>query len=74
MTIQRVSTITCPQCGAARAETMPTTTCQIRYACPACGAVLRPHAGDCCVFCSYGTSPCPSVQEERAAAHHETED
>nr|WP_299019146.1 GDCCVxC domain-containing (seleno)protein [uncultured Tepidimonas sp.] len=22
----------------------------------------RPRPGDCCVYCSYGTSPCPPVQ------------
>ena len=27
-----------------------------------CGALLRPKPGDCCVFCSFGTVPCPLVQ------------
>jgi hypothetical protein len=27
---------------------------------------LRPKQGDCCVFCSYGTVPCPPVQEAKA--------
>jgi rubredoxin len=66
MPVQLVSTVTCPRCGAERAETMPTTTCRVRYECPACGAVLRPKRGDCCVFCSYGTMPCPSMQEARS--------
>jgi hypothetical protein len=30
---------------------------------------LRPKAGDCCVFCSYGTVPCPPVQEVRQRAN-----
>jgi hypothetical protein len=31
---------------------------------------LRLHSiGDCCVFCSYGSMPCPSVQEARAPMH-----
>lgn len=41
---------------------MPTDACQYFYDCRGCGAVLRPLAGDCCVFCSYGSVPCPSVQ------------
>jgi hypothetical protein len=59
-----VSTITCPQCGHARQETMPLDYCQIRYTCENCGAELRPKAGDCCVFCSYGDVQCPSKQLE----------
>ena len=56
------STITCPQCGHAESEVMPTDACQWFYDCKGCGAVLRPKQGDCCVFCSYGTVPCPSKQ------------
>ena len=58
------SRITCPQCGHARLETMPTDACLWFYECTACHALLRPRPGDCCVFCSYGTVPCPPVQEQ----------
>jgi hypothetical protein len=44
---------------------MPTDACQFFYACAGCGEVLRPIGGDCCVFCSYGSVPCPPVQEAR---------
>ena len=60
------STITCPACGASRTETMPVNACQVRYTCPACRAELRPLPGDCCVFCSYGTVPCPPIQRDPA--------
>lgn len=56
------SEITCPKCGLKRAEKMPTDACQFFYECRGCKAVLRPAAGDCCVFCSYGTVRCPSRQ------------
>ncbi|WP_281063696.1 GDCCVxC domain-containing (seleno)protein [Sphingomonas sp. LaA6.9] len=59
------STITCPQCGGTTTETMPTDACQFFYACKHCQAVLRPLAGDCCVFCSYADIPCPPIQEAR---------
>ncbi|MCL4801299.1 MAG: hypothetical protein KJ025_17030 [Burkholderiales bacterium] len=59
------SVITCPQCGAQRRATMPTDACQFFYECTACGALLRPKPGDCCVFCSYGSVKCPPVQRER---------
>jgi hypothetical protein len=58
------STITCPHCGHAEAATMPTDACQILYDCRGCGALLRPQAGHCCVFCSYGSVACPPKQNE----------
>jgi len=56
------SVLTCPRCGSARRETMPTDACQFFYECSGCGALLRPKAGDCCVFCSYGSAKCPPAQ------------
>ncbi|HET8764401.1 MAG TPA: GDCCVxC domain-containing (seleno)protein [Rhodanobacter sp.] len=62
----RASTLTCPRCGHASRQAMPTDACQWFWECPACHEVLRPKPGDCCVFCSYGDVPCPSVQQRRA--------
>lgn len=56
------SILTCPACGQLATETMPTDACQFFYDCTGCGALLKPLAGDCCVFCSYGSVPCPPVQ------------
>jgi hypothetical protein len=64
-TIELSSTITCPKCGHRQTETMPMDACQFFYDCKGCGALLRPEPGDCCVFCSYGTVPCPPVQAGR---------
>ena len=58
------SVLTCPLCGHAKQETMPTDACQWFYQCQGCQAVLRPKAMDCCVFCSYGTNKCPPRQVE----------
>jgi hypothetical protein len=60
------STITCPRCGHQVTETMPTDACVGFYPCKGCGTMMRPERGDCCVFCSYGTIPCPPIQHERA--------
>ena len=65
--MQRQSVITCPACGHAETETMPTDACQFYYDCKGCGALLRPRRGDCCVFCTYGSVPCPPIQQARAA-------
>lgn len=59
------SVITCPRCGHEAAETMPADACQFFYECTGCGELLRPKPGDCCVFCSYGSAPCPPMQAER---------
>lgn len=64
----RISTIACPLCGHRATETMPTDACQFFYDCRGCGAVLKPKAGDCCVFCSYGDVACPPVQEALLSA------
>ncbi len=62
MAVELRSVLTCPACGARHEETMPTDYCQYFYDCRACGALLRPKRGDCCVHCSYGTAQCPPKQ------------
>lgn len=59
------STLTCPHCGYQATEEMPTDACQYFYDCSGCGVMLKPLLGDCCVFCSFGSVPCPPVQAER---------
>lgn len=56
--------ISCPICGIGRAERMPENACQHFYRCRGCGEALRPHDGDCCVFCSYGNTRCPPKQSD----------
>lgn len=59
------SLVTCPACGIRRLEPMPAFSCLLAYTCPACGAILRPAEGDCCIFCTYGSVPCPPIQARR---------
>ena len=61
--LQLQSTLTCPHCGHQATETMPTDACVAVYDCKGCGAALRPLPGSCCVFCSYGSVPCPPIQQ-----------
>ena len=56
------STLTCPECGFVKAETMPTDHCVWYWQGPNCSVLLRPKSGDCCVYCSFGSVPCPPVQ------------
>lgn len=65
-TVTLQSTITCPNCGFKKEETMPTDACTYFYKCTKCETLLKPKQGDCCVFCSYGTEPCPPIQMNKS--------
>ncbi|MDE2048979.1 MAG: hypothetical protein KGJ44_11260 [Betaproteobacteria bacterium] len=67
-TVITQSTLTCPHCGHAERLTMPTDACLWFHACASCAALLTPQPGDCCVFCSYGSVPCPPVQAQGRGA------
>ena len=60
--VELISMLTCPHCGHGKTETMPTDACQWFYECEQCHEVLKPLPGDCCVYCSYGSVPCPPIQ------------
>jgi len=66
MPIKLKSTITCSNCGFQKEEEMPTDACQFFYECEDCKTVLKPKEGDCCVYCSFGTEPCPPMQENKS--------
>ncbi|ABQ06107.1 MULTISPECIES: GDCCVxC domain-containing (seleno)protein [Flavobacterium] len=65
MKIVLQSIITCPLCSHSKEETMPTDACQFFYECENCKQTLKPNQGDCCVYCSYGTVPCPPIQQDK---------
>jgi len=65
MEIVLTSTITCPHCEHQKIEQMPVDACQYFYKCEKCKTLLKPKSGDCCVFCSYGTVPCPPIQKDK---------
>jgi len=57
------SRLTCPVCGSVSIEVMPTDACVFFHECAGCHTRLKPRPGDCCVFCSYGSVKCPTVQQ-----------
>ncbi len=63
MNIETESKITCPTCGHSKVEKMPLNACEFFYSCEKCDDLLKPKKGDCCVYCSYGTTPCPPIQK-----------
>ena len=55
----RRSVLHCPVCSFEEILEMPTDACVYYHSCAGCGELLKPKVGDCCVFCSYGSVPCP---------------
>ena len=68
------ATLQCPFCGKAEEMSMPENACVIMRPCSGCGRMMRAQAGDCCVFCSYGSMPCPPVQQHRRCGGGEPEE
>lgn len=64
MEIQQLSSLTCPHCDYREELVMPLDACQFFHVCASCGVRLNPEAGDYCVFCSYGSVPCPLIQQQ----------
>ena len=56
---------TCPGCGFAEPECMPTNACLLFYECRSCKTLFRPKTEDCCVTFSFGKVKCLSVQERK---------
>jgi len=57
-----ICTLTCPVCGQAQDVDMPEYGCVSFHDCADCKTRVQARKGECCVFCSYGDVPCPSVQ------------
>jgi hypothetical protein len=64
MNIVLESVPTCPHCGFAAQETMPTDACLFFYECGNCKSLLRQNRDDCCVFRSFGSVKCPPIQQQ----------
>jgi hypothetical protein len=58
----KYSVLTCPECDYKEKLEMPTDACLWFHQCSHCQELLKPKQGDCCVFCSYGSVPCPPIQ------------
>ena len=61
----RDSKLICPRCGYSEVLEMPTDACLWFHECSGCHVLLKPTKGDCCVFCSYGSIPCPPIQLQK---------
>ncbi len=61
------SELTCPVCDFQETLTMPTDACIWFHECTKCHTLLKPKKGDCCVFCSFATMPCPPIQQDSSA-------
>ena len=56
------SILTCVKCEHKKEETMPQYASQIEYKCNNCNSIIGVKQNQCCVYCIYGSTPCPSSQ------------
>ena len=62
------SILTCPDCEHSSEEHIPRDYWVILHRCRSCNKMLKPHAGNCCVFCSYGSVKCNGEQNSAIGA------
>ena len=62
------SVLTCPECGYDERLEMPADACLFFHECGGCHVRLKPKSGDCCVFYSYASVPCPPIRPGEAIA------
>ena len=60
--VQLENNLKCPHCSHTEHIIMPLDYCQFFYECKSCHEIIKAEGEHCCVFCSYGDVPCPSVQ------------
>ncbi len=65
MALRLRSILQCPHCGFKVTEQMPVDLRVQAWPCPACGATVTPKPGSCCVFCAWGSVPCPAAQRRQ---------
>jgi hypothetical protein len=68
--VEYFSLFECPECGKRGKEQMPGNASVYFHHCFRCNHIITPKPGDCCVFCSYGKTPCPWQQRERMGLPH----
>ncbi|MGZ3898857.1 MAG: GDCCVxC domain-containing (seleno)protein [Bacteroidia bacterium] len=61
--IKLKSVVKCPICKYKKEIIMPTYSSIVLYECEECNARLKPRPEECCIFCSYGSVPCPNTQK-----------
>ncbi len=60
------SVITCYSCGSMHQEIMSQRkrTPMLSYSCSDCGENLEVTPQDQCIYCTYGSNPCPATQKK----------
>lgn len=59
-----MATLSCPKCKSKEDMNIPEGKCQLFYTCKACKQLIQAVNG-CCVFCDYGSEPCPKAAEHK---------
>lgn len=57
------SIVQCPYCHFKVTERMPASQRVMEWECPACHQHVSVTEEACCIFCEYGSVPCPLKQQ-----------
>jgi hypothetical protein len=63
--IEIFSTLTCPACGYQAEFQMPLHARKKFFQCANCHSHFESNKDKCCIFCSYGSVPCPNAQMKK---------
>ncbi|MGB0846810.1 MAG: GDCCVxC domain-containing (seleno)protein [Thiolinea sp.] len=55
-------TLTCPSCQTKESLTMVQGRSESFFTCTHCSTTHLTKLGECCIYCSYGTVSCPTIQ------------
>lgn len=60
--VVRESTLVCPRCNHGERMMMAENSSLVVHVCQSCGLEMHRLPGNCCLFCTWGTVPCPTAQ------------
>ena len=60
--VKKYSVLKCAGCGFTQEFEMPLYASRKHFYCSNCNAVHESKSDECCIYCSYGTVPCPKEQ------------
>ncbi len=62
--IKILSEVRCSTCEYTETIRMPKYATKTSFECTRCKCVMTPRHHSCCIFCSYGSVPCPRQQSK----------
>jgi hypothetical protein len=68
--VNKYSVLQCTGCGFTQEFEMPQYASRKHFYCPDCRKAHQSRKEECCIYCSYGSVPCPQQQVRLSQLHH----